>query len=180
MERCQREEMQQVVLVAKKIWARRNMVVHEGDFSPLNRIVREAKLLLQCLITVLEEKENGVAQRCENDPMKWERPPFGRFKVNWDVAIDKHLQCMGFGIIIRDYHGCVCATKSMRVNGTQVPAMGEAMAALAAVEFSKERDIQDVILEGDSLQVVQAMKEQDSNWRTYGHILDDDRTILGT
>lgn len=41
--------------------------------------------------------------------------------------------------------------------------VGEAMAALAAMEFSKERAIQDVILEGDSLQVVQALKEKGTN-----------------
>ena len=48
----------------------------------------------------------------------------------------------------------------MKIEGIQEPVVGEAMAALAAVEFSKEGDFQDVSLEGDSLQVVQALKEK--------------------
>ena len=36
-----------LILVAKKIWARRNLVVHGGDFTHPSRIVREAEELLR-------------------------------------------------------------------------------------------------------------------------------------
>lgn len=120
----------------------------------------------------------NIPRNSKGFKVKWERPPLGRFKVNWDVAIDKNVQCMSFGIIIRDHHDHVCVVKSMRVNGIQEPAVGEAMAALVAVELSKERDIQDIILEGDSMQVVQTLKEHDFSSRPFGHIIDDARTLL--
>jgi ribonuclease HI len=90
------------------------------------------------------------------------------------------MQCMGFGAVIRDHSGLVCAAKCMKIEGIQETVVGEALAALAAVEFSKEEDFQDVILKGDSLQVVQALKEMGPNWRPYGHIVDNAKALLCT
>jgi hypothetical protein len=36
------------------------------------------------------------------------------------------------------------------------------------------------ILEGDSIQVVQTLKEKGTNRRTYGHIVNDVKFLLGT
>jgi ribonuclease HI len=47
------------------------------------------------------------------------------------------------------------------------------MVAMAAVEFCNSIAMQDIILEGDSLQVVQALSEKSQSWRKYGHIIDD-------
>jgi ribonuclease HI len=48
------------------------------------------------------------------------------------------------------------------------------------MEFCRERDFQSIILEGDSLQVIQGLKERTPSWRWYGHLLDDTRALLGT
>ena len=45
-------------------------------------------------------------------------------------------------------------------------------------EFSKEVGIQDMILKGNSLQVVKALQEIDLNWSPYGHIVEDARKVL--
>ena len=58
---------------------------------------------------------------------------------------------MGFGAIIRDLNGRVFAAKSVKVNKVFELVVGEAMAAMAALEFCNSRAIQDIILEGDSL-----------------------------
>jgi hypothetical protein len=34
--------------------------------------------------------------------LKWQAPPHGVFKANWDIAISTDRKCMGIGIIIRD------------------------------------------------------------------------------
>jgi ribonuclease HI len=54
------------------------------------------------------------------------------------------------------------------------------MGAMLTVEFCKERGVQDIILEGDSLQVVQGLNERTPSWRRYGHLIDDTRALLGT
>jgi ribonuclease HI len=44
------------------------------------------------------------------------------------------------------------------------PDIAEAVAALRAVTFCRERGFSKVVLEGDALQVVNALKSSTSNW----------------
>jgi ribonuclease HI len=60
------------------------------------------------------------------------------------------------------------------------PAIGEAMAALMAIELYRDLDVFDVILEGDSIEVVNAINEDRSSQRRYGHILDDIKMVLSS
>ena len=70
--------------------------------------------------------------------------------------------------------------EALRVNKVFEPVIGEAMAAMAAMKFCNSKAMQDIILEGDSLQVVQAVKEKSLSWRKYGHIIDDIWLLLCT
>jgi ribonuclease HI len=60
------------------------------------------------------------------------------------------------------------------------PAIGEAMAALVVVDLCWDMGVFDVILEGDSLEVVNAIKEDQNSRRRYGHILDDIKIVLSS
>jgi ribonuclease HI len=86
-----------------------------------------------------------------------------RYKVNWDVAINSTMRTMGVGIIVRDNRGQVHAASSKTIVSTQEPVVAEAMGALCAAEFIRDLGFQDVDLEGDSLQVVQAIREAGTN-----------------
>jgi ribonuclease HI len=180
MNRCIKEDLNFVVVTAKKIWARRNAVVHGGVFTPPNQIVCEVEEQLRKLkelAAVQEGRQRGNGERTEQ---RWAKPLFGRYKINWDVAIDTKLHIMGFGVIIRDHRGAVCAAKCKRFNRDYEPVIGEAMAAMEAVEFNKDRGLLDIMLEGDSLQVVQAIKEPSPSWKKYGHFIDAIKDILGS
>lgn len=50
--------------------------------------------------------------------------------------------------------------------------MAEALITLHAVEFSKEMGFNDIILEGDVLQIVKTVKDLDQNRSNYGHIVE--------
>jgi ribonuclease HI len=177
---CTRDETNLFAVIAKKIWARRNSVLHGGLFLHPNRIVCEAKEMLGALKTPSDEGSASKKSEERLAIVKWVKPPFGRFKINWDVSFDKTGQHMGFGAIVRDHNGYVCAAKCMRIDGSQTPVVGEALAAVAAMEFGNEQGLPDIILEGDSLQVVLAIKEEGPNLRTYGHIVDDVKLLLNT
>jgi ribonuclease HI len=51
--------------------------------------------------------------------------------------------------------------------------MVEALAALYAVETSKEMSFHDIILYGDAIQIVNAIKATNNNWSSIGHIVDN-------
>lgn len=50
--------------------------------------------------------------------------------------------------------------------------VAEALAALQVVELSKEIGFNDIILKGDTLQIVNAVKAEGNNWSKFGHIID--------
>jgi hypothetical protein len=179
MARCSREELEKVLILAKKIWARRNEVVHGGEFKHPNQILRETEELIVSLQEITEKCDGNEIPSRSGEQQRWECPPDGWCKLNWDVAIDAHTNSMVFGAIIRNHIGRVCAAKCKRIQKVQEPVMGEAMAAMAAAEFCNSSGVQDVILEGDSLQVIQALQEANSSWRKYGHFIDGIKALLG-
>jgi hypothetical protein len=93
--RCTRDEINLFVVIAKKIWARRNSMLHGGLFLHPNRIVCEAKEMLRALLTPTDDGTASKKNEERSATVKWVKPPFGRFKINWDMAFDKTGQHMG-------------------------------------------------------------------------------------
>ena len=60
-------------------------------------------------------------------------------------------------MIIRDWRGEAIGALSMSVPATQSIVELEALACHRAVQFAVELGLQDVVFEGDSLQVIQAI-----------------------
>jgi len=51
--------------------------------------------------------------------------------------------------------------------------IAKAMAALKAVNFNHKLSFYKVILEGDALQMVHALRKEDSNWCIYDHLIEE-------
>lgn len=52
------------------------------------------------------------------------------------------------------------------------------MVALAAVELCCDLGFHDILLEGDSLNVVKAQKDKQPNLHRYGHVVEDTHLLL--
>ncbi|XP_042964623.1 uncharacterized protein LOC122298843 [Carya illinoinensis] len=94
----------------------------------------------------------------------WRQPPQDWFKVNWDGAINKAQGTVGVGVVIRDSQGMVIATQRQRKSLFTEPLLAESYGALIAVNFAWDLGLANIILEGDSLQVVQALKKDQEAW----------------
>jgi hypothetical protein len=89
--------------------------------------------------------------------VKWSPPTVGVVKANWDVAVDMKNGKLGYGCVIRDSSGNLQAA-SCHVEFLMVdPVVGEALAALHTVEFCRDKGFSSIVLQGDSLLVVQAI-----------------------
>jgi ribonuclease HI len=97
------------------------------------------------------------------------------YKVNWDVAINSTLRIMGVGIIVRDHMGQVHAASSKTIHSVQEPVVAEAMGALLVTGFCRDLGIQEIEMEGDSLQVVRAIRDPDTQRNSHGHLTGDTR-----
>ena len=89
--------------------------------------------------------------------MRWTPPPSDKYKINVDGVVFKDQKAAGVGVLTRDCNGQVIAALSKKINAPLGPLEAEAKAVEAGIQFAKDIGIQDVILEGDSLTVLNAL-----------------------
>ena len=79
----------------------------------------------------------------------------------------------GLGIVIRDKSGLIIAALSQKIPLPSLVDMVEALAVRRALIFAHEISIFKAVVEGDSLQVIQALNNPKPNKTQLGHITSD-------
>ncbi|KAF5465485.1 hypothetical protein F2P56_015492, partial [Juglans regia] len=107
-------------------------------------------------------EESRWSRRQTNSQVEeWQVPPSNWIKLNWDSAVDKVHGVIGVGVIARDIIGHTIATKQTNKILFPDPLLAEAFGALKAVQFGVELGLsQVVVVEGDSLQVINALRSE--------------------
>ncbi|XP_038711874.1 uncharacterized protein LOC120006075 [Tripterygium wilfordii] len=145
------------------IWSRRNSFIFEQKFQPskylasyaINSVAPSAVKSLVIPRRVLLSFPSSLQGQV------WLPPPEGIIKVNWDAGINVAVQKSGFRVVIRDHLGVLMAAKCSSRPIALDPTVAEAEAALLAVEFAMELGFRHIILEGDSLAVVEDILNED-------------------
>jgi ribonuclease HI len=83
-----------------------------------------------------------------------------------------------YGCDVRDSSGNLQAASCHVEFLMADPVVGEVLAALHTVEFCRDKGFSLIVLEGDSLLVVQAINNTRVNWSRIGLIIDDIPNIL--
>jgi ribonuclease HI len=167
-----------VSTIARRIWLRRNSFLFEGVFLP------PGQLFLQSIVAMEDFNSASVSvasarERTLTLPMpRWKKPDEGMIKANWDAALDIQTQRMGVGTVLRDAAGRVLAAMCCSIPFINEPSTAEAIALWKAVSFCVELGIPRLHMEGDSLEVVQALQQPESCWSRYGQLIDDTRSRL--
>lgn len=178
LKRLKAEDIPFVVNVARQIWHRRNSVVFGGDFAHPKTVVNIAIDQVEAFVKA-EEMLTTKRQRATTTCVRpWEKPPVGFVKLNWDASVDRKGKKMGIGLIVRDHAGGVVAMACETKDHIQDPAVAEAIAARRGVELSGELGIRRLLLEGDALQIVQAISSDVGVWVPYGVIIEDTMQML--
>lgn len=89
--------------------------------------------------------------------MKWVPPLAGRYKVNIDGAVFSRWKQAGVGVVVRDDAGHVIAVLCRKLYTPLGPLEVVAKAMEIGVKFAKEVGVKDVIFEGDSLIICNAI-----------------------
>jgi hypothetical protein len=87
--------------------------------------------------------------------------------------VDGKRRKISIGVIVRNHEGGVIAMMNETINFIQDPVTAEALAARRAVEFSRMLGVGELILEGDALQIVEALQSEDGGRSLYGIIIED-------
>jgi ribonuclease HI len=178
---CSIAEVELNAEIARRIWFRRNAVLHDGEFMHPKLVLKISIDSIMAYRKALEksvESGGNSSLSATTVHIGWKLPLVGSHKVNWDAAINKQNGCMGYGYIVRDSHGLVVATACHSMRFLTDPIIAESLAALRAVEFCRNRGFSHIILEGDYLIVVTALNNRDDNWRRYGQIMNDIDMVL--
>jgi ribonuclease HI len=178
--KCDMEEFELFVGIARRIWFRRNSVIHGGVFIHPNSLLQGA-IEADAEFRRANSSDTSIAtDGREVHHVKWFPPPEGKYKVNWDAAVDTVNGRLGIGIIVRNHNGLVIAARSRTKMGCLEPVAVEALAAFQAIEFSIELGLQDIILEGDALQVVNALNFSGRCLSRFGQIVADAQMIIAS
>jgi ribonuclease HI len=108
----------------------------------------------------------------------WHKPTVGILKINWDVALHKENKHMGVGVVIRDDKRDVVGALSKIVPYIVDPLTAEIVAVWHDARWACEMGYQNVLMEGDSMNVIQELQKQGPSGSVCGQLIMDTKTIL--
>jgi ribonuclease HI len=174
-EKCSTEESQLFVGIARKIWMRRNDVIHGNSFAHPTTLVQCARRNLEEFFQASEDNPVGSPTGRDESVRRWKAPPPGWLKANWDASLDRRHGKMGCGVVVRDDKGLVIAARCQTILGYLDPQLAEARAALMAVQLCRENGFMSVEFEGDAKVMIDAVNSQGQDWSRLGEVKEDIR-----
>jgi len=108
----------------------------------------------------------------------WRPPPHPFFKMNFDAAIFNEKGRSGFGAMIRNEHGEVMA--ALFAIGPSVLGSEEAetLACRKAMEFFVGAEFTELIIEGDSNNVMRALSSSSPGLSVVGNVVADIQCLI--
>ena len=176
IDRLTKEELELFWVQAWLAWNQRNRVVFGGNLMDSRTLNNRAVEYLtkyrqaQVHLTVIR-----TDQQCNET---WKPPPTTAYKLNFDAAIFADLDRNGVGAIIRNEQGQVMA--AMIAAGPKVKSSDEAglLACRRSMEFAVDAGFTKLIIEGDNVNVMQAISSLHINCSLLGYVVDDIRHLI--
>jgi len=144
-----------VITIAWALWNNRNEMQNGGERKSGQGLVQLAMEYLAKYGAAMELTDS-VGPVVEL-PVKWTPPREGWFKINVDGAIFSKQKSAGIGALIRDELGRVEVALSKKVDAPLGAVEVEAKALKASLMFARDEGLQNVVLEGDSLVLINAL-----------------------
>ncbi|XP_030941619.1 uncharacterized protein LOC115966542 [Quercus lobata] len=156
------------------IWERRNRV-REGQktWGPEMVIHRASELLQE----YRDVQPVNLRMAVRSMDLHWKPPDSGVYKVNFDGTLFLEQRCAGLGVVVRDSTRLVTAVLSQRVRLPSSADVVEALATRRAICFAQELSLHNVVIEGYSLKIIQAITDTRPMQTLYGHIIDEIRLL---
>ncbi|XP_038717221.1 uncharacterized protein LOC120010502 [Tripterygium wilfordii] len=158
-------EQATLAMTMRMIWLRRNKFVHEGILQHPTQVAyygihsaEDIALAQSEGPTMLES--TGLNNSTLNAQL-WKGPPDLVVKANWDAALHSPTNSTGIGVIYRDSSGDVLACSSLVWQTKLDPSLAEAMGALHAIKLARELGFNNLLVEGDSSIIVDAIRGEE-------------------
>ncbi|KAL2927599.1 hypothetical protein RDABS01_019930 [Bienertia sinuspersici] len=117
------------VMITWLLWKARNMLIFQNEYS------------------------SQEVQRC----LRWTPPSDNEIKINFDASINLEWGRVGVGVVAKDAQGEVMYAVSRTISQPWEAKLGEATAALMAVEAACEQGWRKVVIEGDAQTIIRSL-----------------------
>ncbi|XP_041025461.1 uncharacterized protein LOC121265855 [Juglans microcarpa x Juglans regia] len=164
--------LQEFAMVAKQIWWRRNDFIFNQMFKHPNVVVSATYQNLK-MLKELEVQRSASSRPNNSSIIEWQAPPMHFHKLNWDAVVDRTRAGVGIGTVVRNYEGKIVATMRRSQCMFRLPSLAEAYGALQVVSFAMDLGLTKVIVEGDSLQTIQALKKEEDQLNYFGMFVSE-------
>ncbi|XP_026459230.1 uncharacterized protein LOC113359875 [Papaver somniferum] len=147
------------------VWKARNAVIFNRSKLNIQYVLKEA-LYWDNMETTAEDMDNMLTETdiMESQKNNWEPPEVEKIKINFDGAAGPR----GFacGAVARDSKSSFQGCKNQSLNYCKA-VEAEGKGALLEVDLARRKGFRDIILEGDSITVINALKyaHYKPNWR---------------
>ena len=136
--------------IALKVLATGNLRVFESVCQGVDQIWNYAV----SLISDFKEADKFCSLGPTAGEVSWRKPPNGVFKINTDGATGGDGALSSIGVIIRDCRGQEATALCCVLPGCFTMDETEALAVEAGILLARELDLQQIIIESDSLATV--------------------------
>ena len=157
-------------MILTQLWTRRNKLRLGEVSAPLPKLVGLATDSLQEFqraLSVPQPTERSVSSD------SWTPPPSGWLKINSDGATFKDRKLAGLGGVIRNDNGLIMAAFTQTIPLPTLVEMVEVLATRSALVLAKELCLNQVLLEGNSKIIINALSNGGRDSSSFDHILLD-------
>lgn len=175
------DDLEFLDLIAQQIWFRRNRYVFlRSVYSPPppSCLIKGAK---EALAEYREVHASAFLDTQQRPPLSVQPvdQAASRFlKIELGCFLDKNQRLMWVGIVARDSEGNEIAAKCSSQRYISNPSMAEAYGARICAEFGQFMGLRIAILEGDALEVANALNRVDEDVGKFGNLIGGTRRLL--
>ena len=163
------------VMVVWCIWEGRNRVRLWQKGYGIGEVCQCASNLLKGFHDVHKKVPQMVVRSSDS---QWKPPASSMYKINFDGTLFEEQASASLGVIIRDSTGLVIGALSQKIRLPGSVDMVEALATSRAIVFAKELCLQSMVVEGDSLQVIQAIVAARPSKTMFGHVIAEIHSLV--
>lgn len=176
------ENLTKIAMVLWGIWFARNKKVWEEKLlTPKLAVELSMKHIQEWREAVRHVKgpdRSGSSTGRRDHAVKWQCPVEGQLKLNVDASVFPGSTSFTVGMVLRDHQGQFLRGRTRRVAGQVQAFEAEAVGMLEALSWIKNSTGQEVVVESDSLLVVEALQRGKEYQLEVGIVLKECQRIL--
>lgn len=170
------------VMTCWMLWkSRNNLIWHQSSLDP-NEVVESAYLVLKQWRSVQDRSFDHFLGFMSQDDSRehWSLPSIDSIKVNSESAIFQETCHFSYAFVARNSAGNLIEARLKCTRGNPSPELAEALGIREALSWVKDDNLNNVTLESDCLQIVQAIRSSFLCYSYLGRVVKDCRNILAS